>query len=163
MEERASAQLCLSGKGEKAPLWKGRKEDPASLYYPLGCLLLPTPKPRTHPVSPSPCRKITWKRNRVTNLQSVPVLPLLAEAPASPLPLSQQLWLPRVLTTAVSRSAPDTVAASVSRGTDMVLPHIHRKAPRLGPVWPPRAGKSNIRAQNEKPGALPSFLPSPAP
>lgn len=31
----------------------------------------------------------------------------------------------RTLTAAVSRSAPDTVAASVSRGTDMVLPHIH--------------------------------------
>lgn len=36
------------------------------------------------------------------------------------------------LTAAVSRSAPDTVAASVSRGTDMVLPHIHRRAPGWG-------------------------------
>jgi hypothetical protein len=37
------------------------------------------------------------------------------------------------LTAAVSRSAPDTVAASVSRGTDMVLPHIHCRAScRLG-------------------------------
>lgn len=37
------------------------------------------------------------------------------------------------LTAAVSRSAPDTVAASVSRGTDMLLPHIHCRAScRLG-------------------------------
>lgn len=51
-------------------------------------------------------------------------------------PSSQSPWLAwglawglpgeeRTLTAAVSRSAPDTVAASVSRGTDMVLPHIH--------------------------------------
>lgn len=38
--------------------------------------------------------------------------------PVSPSPCKK-------ITAAVSRSAPDTVAASVSRGTDMVLPHIH--------------------------------------
>ena len=40
------------------------------------------------------------------------------------------------ITTAVSCSAPDTVAALVSRGTDMVLPHIYCRAPRLGPPLP---------------------------
>lgn len=46
--------------------------------------------------------------------------------PVSPSPCKK-------ITAAVSRSAPDTVAASVSRGTDMVLPHIHCRAScRLG-------------------------------
>ena len=40
------------------------------------------------------------------------------------------------ITSAVSCSAPDTVAVLVSGGTDMVLPHIHCRAPRLGPPLP---------------------------
>lgn len=40
MAERASAQLCLSGKGEKEPLWRGRREGSSLFKSPAG---LPPP------------------------------------------------------------------------------------------------------------------------
>lgn len=60
MVERASAQLCLweGRRGTRA----GRIERDNDLPAPL-MKEHPTPQ-LTHPVSPSPCKKITWKKDK---------------------------------------------------------------------------------------------------
>lgn len=52
------------------------------------------------------------------------------------------------LTAAVSRSAPETVTASARRGTDMLLPHIHRDRLRH---WHLRDGGAEVRRGNTPP------------
>lgn len=74
--------------------------------------------------------------------------------PVSPSPCKK-------ITAAVSRSAPDTVAASVSRGRDMVLPHIHCRAPRLGPPLP--GGFETSRAILLSPAQTHTLPPRPPP
>lgn len=95
MVERASAQLCLEEGGEKRHRWRRRNGGhrplcPATWTGPTSSGNTHTPL--THPVSPSPCKKITWKRIRggqmgrraVSILLSFPTVQLLATPPPPP-------------------------------------------------------------------------------
>lgn len=67
--EGVSPAVPVREKGEKATMWRGRKggQHRPLQSCPLGLSLAPQgiPTPQlTHPVSPSPCKKITWKRIR---------------------------------------------------------------------------------------------------
>lgn len=96
MVERASAQLCLEEGGEKRHrCGDGEREATGLSALPTGPAPPPlgTPTPQlTHPVSPSPCKKITWKRIRggqmgrraVVILLSFPTVQLLATPPPPP-------------------------------------------------------------------------------